>query len=175
MVNNFGNSFYQLNEFLKKIIFKKTYIKKIKDRVLFLNEVLKQNYKKLNSKAEMSNRINFLIGSIIEVNFSKANTFTQITNSSGTLKLSCSAGSLFYKGKNKKARTLVLKNLINVLIKKLSTLKNKAVVLHLKGTGFKKSWITKKLGKKTIIKIAAGFNLYSHNGCRKKKIGSKKI
>jgi ribosomal protein S11 len=138
MVVNFENSFYPLNRFLKKIVFKKTYIKKIKNRVLFLNQVLRQNYKKLNSKTKMTHRVNLLVGYIIKVHFSKANTFTQITNPSGTLKHLCSAGNLSYKGKNKKARTLVLANLTNSLIKRLNILKNKAVVLHLKSTGFKR-------------------------------------
>lgn len=175
MVNNSEISLHQLNIFLKRIVFKKTYVKKIKNRVLFLNKVLKQNYKKLNIKTNLINKVNFLVSHIIKVRFSKANTFTQITNSSGELKFLCSAGNLFYKGKNKKARTLVLTNLINAVIKRLITLKNKAVVLHLKSTGFKKSLIINKLEQKTFIKSAAGFNVYPHNGCRKKKIGSKRI
>lgn len=175
MVNNLENSFYPLNDFLRKIIFKKTYIKKIKDRVLFLNKVLKQNYKKLNRKINTSNKVNFLIGRIIGVHFLKANTFIQIADSSGTLEVSRSAGHLLYRGKNKKARTHVLKNLINLLIKRLNTLKNKSVILHLKSTGFKRSFIMRKLRKKILVKIAAGFNVYTHNGCRKKKTGSKKI
>lgn len=138
MIDNFEVHFYQLNQFLKKIVLKKAYLKKIKNKVLFLNQVLKQNYKKLNSNTNISNKVNFLVGYVIKVHFSRVNTFTQITNSSGVLKLFCSAGTLFYKGKNKKARKLVLANLTNSLIKRLNTLKNKAAVLHLKSTGFKK-------------------------------------
>ena len=121
MVNNFENSFYQLNQFLKRIILKKTYIKKIKNRVLFLNRILKQKHNKLN----MVHKMSFLVGHIIKVHFLKSNTFTQITNSSGTLKVTCSAGNLLYKGKNKKARTLVLKNLTNSLLRRIPFLKNK--------------------------------------------------
>lgn len=175
MVNNSKNSFYQLNKFFKKIRSKKIHIRTIKNRILLLNQVLKQDYKKLNNKINMTSNTSFLVGYIIKIHFSKANSFTQITNSFGALKLSCSAGNFLYKGKNKKARTLVLKELTNSLLKRLNILKSKAIVLHLRSTRFKKNWITKKLGKKTIIKGAVGFNLYSHNGCRKRKIGSKKI
>lgn len=175
MVDNSENGFYQLNKFFKKISLKKMHVKKIKNRILFLNQILKQNYKKLNNKTSMISNVSFLVGYIIKIHFSKANSFTQITNSFGGLKLSYSAGSFLYKGKNKKARTLVLKKLTSSLVKRLDILKNKAVVLHLKNTRFKKTWIVSKLGQKTIIKNAVGFNLYSHNGCRKKKIGSKRI
>jgi ribosomal protein S11 len=174
MVNCFKINFYQLNKFLKKIIFKKIYIKKLTFRILFLIKILKQNYKKLNSSKNTINTINFLIVYIVNVCFSKTNTFIQINKASGILKTTISAGHLLYKGKNKKARTQVLKNIIHFLIKKLDILKNKAIALHLKNTGFKKNWIIKKLKPKTVIKTIVGFNLYPHNGCRKKKNVSKK-
>jgi hypothetical protein len=139
MVNYFKINFYQLNKFLKKIIFKKIYIKKLKDRILFLIKTLKQNYKKLNNNTTTINNINFLIAYVIKICFSKTNVFIQINKAFGVLKVTLSAGHLLYKGKNKKARTQVLKDSIHFLIKKLGMLKNKAVVLHLKNTGFKKN------------------------------------
>lgn len=132
-------NFYQLNKFLKKIIFKKIYLKKLKYRILFLIKTLKQNYKKLNNSTNTNNNINFLVVYIIQIDFSKTNTLIQINKAFGILKITLSAGHLLYKGKNKKARTQVLKDIIHFLIKKLDTLKNKAVVLHLKNIGFKKN------------------------------------
>jgi ribosomal protein S11 len=175
MVSYFKINFYQLNKFLKKIIFKKIYLKKLKSRILSLIKTLKQNYKKLNNNTNTINNINFLVVYVIKICFSKTNTFIQINKAFGILKITLSAGHFLYKGKNKKARAHVLKSIIHFLIKKLDMLKNKAVVLHLKNTGFKKNWIIDKLKPKTFIKTVVGFNLYSHNGCRKKKNVSKKI
>ena len=87
----------------------------------------------------MKKNTNFLIAYIIEIYFSKTNTFLQVTNSLGQLKFFCSSGLVLFKGKNKKARTSVLKKIITVLLKKLKFLKNRPAALHLKNIGFKKT------------------------------------
>lgn len=139
MISYFKINFCQLNKFLKKIIFIKIYLTKLKNRSLFLIKTLKLNYKTLSFNINNNNGTNFLIAYVIKICFSKTNTFTQINNTFGMLKFLCSAGHLLYKGKNKKARIAVLKDIIHFLIKKLDVLKKKAVVLHLKNVGFKKN------------------------------------
>ena len=94
---------------------------------------------------------------------------------SGKLKFFYSAGSFNYSGKSKKARYVVFRELYRVLISKLKFLKNKPVALHLKNVGYNKSWIVKKLKKKFFIKSVRSFNLYPHNGCRKRKMRRKKF
>jgi hypothetical protein len=46
---------------------------------------------------------------------------------SGKLKFFCSAGSFGYKGKNKKSRYSVFRDLYRVLVSKLKFLKNKPI------------------------------------------------
>lgn len=146
-------------------MYKKQYTYKLKNKLYSLSRI-KKNYKILDTNTLNS----FSIVYIVEILFSKTNTLLHITNAEGKLKFFCSAGNLLFKGKNKKARSQILRNLINILIKKLQFLKNRPLILRLKNVGFKKMLIIRKLKKKTFIKIFTGLNLYSYNGCRKKKI-----
>lgn len=125
-----------LNKFLKKIIHKKQYINKLDNKLFFLNKNnIKKHNKKFNSK---SNKI-FLISYIIKILFHKANTLIQVVDSFGNLKFFCSAGYIFFKGKIKKARISVVKNILKILIKKLIFLKNKPLILSIKNVGLKKN------------------------------------
>ena len=172
MIKNSNNLFY-LNKFLKKIILKKRYIQKLKNKISFLN-IKKKSHKKLNTKC-YNQEYNLIIVYIIEIYFSHTNTLVHLINSVGKLKFFCSAGNLLFKGKSKKARISVLLNIIRILIKKLTFLKHKPVMLRLKNVGFKKNWILKKLKRKFFINTLMSFNSYSYNGCRKKKIRRKKL
>ena len=136
MIHNYKNHFY-LNKFLTKTVTKKQYIQKLENKIRFLNKTHKQNYKKLNIEL-YTKKNNFLIAYVVEFFFSQTNTLINITNSEGKLKFFCSAGQLLFKGRSKKARTLVLKDIIYILITKLKFLKNRPIILHLKNTGFKK-------------------------------------
>lgn len=60
-------------------------------------------------------------------------------NPKGIIIFSSSSGGLFYTGKNKKARFLVVKSIINILVTKLKYLHNKPIALHLKNTQFIKN------------------------------------
>lgn len=173
MIKN-SNSLFYLNKLFKKIILKKWYIQKLKNKISFLNTIKKQNYKKLNTKC-YSQEYSLIIVYIIEIYFSQTNTLVHLTNSAGKLEFFCSAGKLLFKGKSKKARISVLLNIIRILIKKLTFLQYRPVMLRLKNVGFKKNWILKKLKKKIFINTLMGLNLYSYNGCRKKKIRRKKL
>jgi len=117
---------------------KKQYIQKLKNKISFLNITKKQSHKKLNTKF-YNQKYNFIIVYIIEVYFSQTNTLVHLTNPVGKLKFFCSAGKLLFKGKSKKARISVLLNIIHILIKKLTFLKDRPVMLRLKNVGFKKS------------------------------------
>jgi hypothetical protein len=132
--NNIKKAF--LNKFFKKIMYKKQYINKLNNKVFFLN---KNSIKKYNKK--FSTRIckSFLISYIIEILFNKTNTLTQITDSFGRLKFFCSAGHIFFKGKSKKARVSIIKNILKILVKKLIFLKNKPLILRVKNVGLKKN------------------------------------
>ena len=137
MIKNYNNYFY-LNKLFRKIKSNKQHIQKLKNKNYFLNKTKEQNYKKLNTNLYIK-KDNFTIAYIIDIFFSQTNTLIHITNSVGKLKLFCSAGNLFFKGKGKKARTSILTNIIFILIKKITYLKNRPLILCLKNVGFKKN------------------------------------
>jgi ribosomal protein S11 len=170
---------FNLNEFLKNISIRKRYIQSLKKKTTALNNIKQKSYKLVNSTL-IQNRQDYslndnIIMYIIDITFSRSNTFLHVMDASGKLKYYCSAGQLDYKGKNKKDHFEVFKSIYRILITKLEFLKNKPVALHLKNVGFKHFWILKKLKKKFFIKITRFFNLFPFNGCRKKKIRRKKI
>jgi ribosomal protein S11 len=93
-----------------------------------------------------------LVMYIIDITFSRSNTFLNVMDPSGNLKFFCSAGCLQHKGKNKKFRFNVFKSIYHVLTTKLRFLKGKPIALHLKNVGFNKYWLIKKLKSRFFIK-----------------------
>jgi ribosomal protein S11 len=163
-----------LNKFFKSISLKKRYLQSLRKKTIALNKLKQKNYKLVNSKLLQNKHLNSLndniIMYIIDVTFSRSNTFLHIMDASGKLKFYCSAGHLEYKGKSKKDHFDVFKSMYHIIVTKLKFLKNKPVALHLKNVGFRRFWIIKKLKKKIFIKIIRVFNCFPFNGCRKKKI-----
>jgi len=171
---------FNLNAFLKNISIKKQYLKNLKKQFFLVNYIKEKNYKLLNNKLipnKMNNSYNNsnLIMYIVDITFSKSNSFLHVMDSSGKLKFFSSAGHFNIKGKNKKFRFNVFKFFYYVLINKLKFLKNKPIALHLKNVGFNKFWIIKKLKTKFFITLVKIFNIFPFNGCRKKKIRRKKF
>ena len=169
-----------LNKFLKDFSSKKQYFKKVNDHVKTLYHLKQKGYRSLNnflwSKPILQNDIinENVVMYIIDITFSRSNTFLHVMDSKGELKFFASAGHFKYKGKNKKFRFNVLKSIYKLLLTKLKYLKNKPIALHLKNVGFNKFWIIKKLKAKFFIKTVKVFNLFPFNGCRNKKVRRKK-
>ena len=171
-----------LNKFFSDIKLKKQYIKKLKNKYDLLNN-FKKNHKNLSlsvfSKSCYKNSVkeSFLVTYIIDITFSRTNTLLHVMDFSGNLKFFCSAGLLKYKGKSKKkARYLIFRDMFRVLNSKLKFLKSQPLALHLKNVGSAKFWIVNKfLKKKLFVKIVKNYDLYPHNGCRRKKVRRKKI
>jgi ribosomal protein S11 len=169
-----------LNKFLKDFSSKKQYFKKVNDHVKTLSHLKQKGYRSLNKYYLWSTPQNEAINEhvvmyIIDITFSRSNTFLHVMDSKGQLKFFASAGHFKYKGKNKKFRFNVLKSIYKVLLTKLKYLKNKPIALHLKNVGFNKFSIIKKLKTKFFIKTVKVFNLFPFNGCRNKKIRRKKM
>jgi ribosomal protein S11 len=166
-----------LNTFLKNISIKKQYIKSLKKQFLVVSSVKQKNFKLLNTQIFKNNSHldNSLVMYIIDITFSRSNTFLNVTDSSGNLKFFSSSGHFSLKGKNKKFRFNVFKHIYRTLLTKLKFLKNKPIALHLKNVGSNKFWIIKKLKTKFFIKIIKIFNIFPFNGCRKKKVRRKKF
>jgi ribosomal protein S11 len=163
--------------FLEKIKLKKQYLYHVKNKLKIINKLKDKNYKKVNSNIYNS-EIKFgntLVSYIIDITFSKSNTLIHVMDFSGNLKFFCSAGQVNYKGKSKKSRYSVIRDLYRVLVVKLKFLKNKPIALHLKNTGSAKLWIIRLFKKKFFIKSVKSFTKYPHNGCRKKKLTRKKV
>jgi ribosomal protein S11 len=172
---------FNLENFFKEIKLKKQCVQKLKNKVILLNTLKERDYKKINSSLFISDnnqklvKEDFLITYIIDITFSKTNTLLHVMDFSGNLKFFCSAGSLQYKGKGKKSRSLVIKDMYKILMLKLKFLKDQPVALHLKNVGFAKFWIIKLFKKKFFIKVVRSFNSYPYNGCRKRKMRRKKF
>ena len=169
MIKNF-NIRFNLNEFFQDIQVKKQLLNKLKLKSYIVKYSLKTNNTKNIIKlfvVSLNKWIFYrsLVFYIINVTFSKSNIFVNITNSNKILKFFICSGSLFYKGKNKKAKTLVLKSVIQILLTKMKFLKNKSTALHLKNTGFILRWLISKFKSSFIIKLIKCFISYSHNGC----------
>lgn len=170
---------FNLNKFLRDIKLKKQYIEELKSKIFLLNNIKEKNYKNLNSSLFPSNdslAINdHLVMYIIDISFLRTNTLLHVMDFSGKLKFFCSGGSIKYTGKGKRVRSVIFREFYRILVSNLKFLKSKPVALHLKNVGNNKFWIIKKLKKKFFIKVVRSFNLYPHNGCRKRKMRRKKF
>jgi ribosomal protein S11 len=170
---------FNFNKFLSVVKLKKQYVKMLKIKTALLNEISENNYKFFNSnflRSMNSKGLNdYLVTYIIDINFTKSNTFVHIMDYSGKLKFFYSAGYFKYTGKNKKSRYIVFRDFYRILVSKLNFLKGKPIALHFKNVGYNKSWIIKKLKKRFFIKCIRNFNTYPYNGCRKPKMRRKKF
>jgi ribosomal protein S11 len=168
-----------LNKFLNGIKLKKQYIEKLKNKISELNVVSKTDSKDLGSVVVAKNhsqiKNDHLVMYIIDISFSETNTLPHVTDFAGNLEFFCSAGSLNYKGKQKKQRFAIFKDLFRILVSKLTFLKGKPIALHLKNVRSNKFWIMRKLKKRFFIRIVRNYNLYPFNGCRKKKMRRKRF
>ena len=143
-----------------------------------LNTVKEKNYKLLDSQISLKKKSceeNYLISYIIDITFSQTNTLLHVTDPLGNLKFFCSAGSLNFKGKAKRSRFLVFREMYNILVSKLKFLKGQPIAVHFKNVGSSRVWILKKLKKKFFIRVVKSFSLYPYNGCRKRKMRRKKF
>nr|YP_009115296.1 ribosomal protein S11 [Berkeleya fennica]AJA05817.1 ribosomal protein S11 [Berkeleya fennica] len=174
-----GNIHFDFNKFLSSIKLRKQYIKELKKKIILLNNTKDKEYKNLSSTLVSNTKFSpideHLVMYIIDITFTRTNTLLHVTDFSGKLKFFCSAGSLKYTGKGKKLRSVVFRDFYRVLVSKLKFLRSKPIALHLKNVGYNKFWIIKKLKKKFFIKVIRSFNLYPHNGCRKRKMRRKKF
>lgn len=171
----------KLNKLFKDFSAKYIIIKKLKKQFNLLKNLDKISYESIiqivpnNVIKNLTNLLDHTIWYIIDISFSRSNTFLHIMNSDGGLEYYSSAGPLKYSGKRKTSRLNVFKSMYRILIKR-GYLEKKPVALHLKNIGGTlKRKIVKKLEKIFFIKTVKMFNLFPFNGCRNKKIRRKKI
>lgn len=163
------------SEFFNDINQEKVHIKKLIYMVKILDLLQKKGhqilYYLLCKKLPQEQKNDFLISYIIYFCFSLSNSVLHITDGTGNLKISYSAGSIDLKGKKKIVRYLALQRFFNILseLKSLFLEKN-PIALHFKNINeSNKFLIMETLRKQFFIKIVKDFNLKAHNGCRQKK------
>nr|QYJ09264.1 ribosomal protein S11 [Pleurosigma sp. mgcode 4] len=154
---------------------KKKFIKKLFNSIIILERLKNQFFQSLHfflsNNYLLKYKKDFLISYIIYFCFSLSNTVLHISDATGNLKLSCSAGLIDLQGKQKVVRRLALTRFFNILsLAKSKFLKNNPVALHFKNVnGSNKFLIVKKLKQKFFIKTIKTFDLNAYNGCRKRK------
>jgi ribosomal protein S11 len=162
---------------LKNIKLKKQYLNNLQNKLTKIKKLKNNNYQILNynSLKFYLNYYNPIIKYIIKIVFSKTNTLLHIMDFEGNLIFFCSAGSMQYKGKRKKARYMVFRSFFKCIISKLKFLKSQPIALHLQNVQTNKIQLIRLLKKKLYIKIIKNFTIYPYNGCRKKKVQRKKF
>lgn len=174
-----------VNSKKKSIIFsfiqlKKKYIKKLVNSIVILECLKKQFYQGLHfflsNNYLFKYKKSFLVSYVIYFCFSLSNTVLHISDATGNLKISCSAGLIDLQGKQKVVRRLALMRFFNILsLAKSKFVKKNPVALHFKNvSGSNKFLIVKTLKQKFFIRIIKTFDLEAYNGCRKRKERRKK-
>jgi hypothetical protein len=127
-----------------------------------------------NKIINIKNKENFLVHYIIEIKFTRTDTFLTVKNSLNEVWVFYSASSFELKNKEKTKRFLVLKKFYAILVFKITFLKNRQIALHLINVGFFKKAVIKKLKKFFFIQTFQYCEEHPYNGCRKKKKTRKK-
>ena len=141
------------------------YTKIIKTPFQNKNKIYKNYYVKKNILKQ--NLINY----IIKINATRTNTFLNITDNKGNLKLSFSSGKLGLKKRQKIAQPNALIQLLKKVFLKAKFLKNKTIGLQFRNVKpFHELLILKMLKDKIFIKSLRSYNLQPHNGCRPRKL-----
>ena len=154
---------------------KKEYKKKLVNSILILGRLKKQFYQSLHfllsNNYLLKYKKDFLVSYVIYFCFSGSNTVLHISDATGNLKVSVSAGLVDLQGKQKVVRRLALTRFFKILSSaKSKFLKKSPVALHFKNvSGSNKFLIVNKLKQNFFLKTIKTFDLGAYNGCRKKK------
>jgi ribosomal protein S11 len=108
---------------------------------------------------------------IININLTYTNTFINVTDIKGHVKLSYSGGSGFLKSKQKVKQPTAILTLLKQLVSTADFLTNSFLAIHFKNTKtYYEYYVIKLLKQKFFIKTVRSYNFRPHNGCRLKKI-----
>jgi small subunit ribosomal protein S11 len=150
------------------------YVKKIENKVSFLNQINeKKKIKNLNLiyNNTFSTKPKNLIKYIISIKLLEKNTFINVTDIKGKLRFFRSSGFVELKGKRKIKQPLALNSLINSLKSDAKFLYGKPIALHLTNVNsFSYNYVLSKLEEKFFITYIRVFDSIPHNGCRPRKI-----
>jgi hypothetical protein len=179
----FNNS---LNKLLNEISIKKKYGQVLEKKADTLLSVRIDGYKMVNLtllnptsntpsgflKQKTVFDENLMVMYVITLTVTKTNFYLNVSDVTGKLKLSVSAGNFkSLRGiRNVKTLKILSFNAIHKLIYKQKYLVGKPIVLHLRNKEHVPRRFLRKLRKKRFLKIITFFNRTPFNGCRKKKV-----
>jgi len=158
----------KLLKLIKFLNHSKIHKRQIKNLSGFLtkNSAKPFTYNKVN-KVKNQNVVNYIINVIL----SPTNTVVNVTDISGNVVVSISAGLINLTKFQKKSQPTAVINIFKFLMMKAQFLQNKTVSLHFKNVKrFHESLIISVLKRFFLIKSFQSYNLSPHNGCRPKKI-----
>jgi ribosomal protein S11 len=180
-----------LNLFLEYFSVKTTYIQTLKNKIekilvlknsefrtvnlTLLNksfESSEESASKLRKKKKTTEAYNVVMY-VVDITVRKSNSYLNIFDTTGRLKLSVSAGNLLNttSRKRKTVRLFLLKSIYR-LIAKQKYLKGKPIALHLKNNKAIPFQFLRKLKRKRLLKSITFFYKTPFNGCRNKKVRS---
>ena len=108
---------------------------------------------------------------IVNINLTYTNTFINVTDIKGNVKINYSGGSVGLKSKQKIKQPTAMLSLIKHLIINAKFLNNNSLALHFKNTRLNyERYVIKLLKQFFFIKTVKSYNFQPHNGCRPKKI-----
>jgi ribosomal protein S11 len=146
------------------------YAKVLKAPFLNQKKIYKDYYYKPDFPKENTLKQN-LNNYIIKINATKTNTFLNITDSKGNLKLSFSAGKLGLKKRQKIAQPNALIQLLKKVFLRAKFLENKTIGLQFRSIKPSHELLVLNMLKNIVfITSIRSYNLYPHNGCRPKKL-----
>jgi len=170
---NKTQSYLQIKLLLQKLFFKIIFLKKTNNYRLLRHELNKYKVLEKNLIDATKNNINVtkLISYVLIINMSLTNTVINLTDTTGKLLITLSAGNLNLKGKQKRKQPSVLIMLLKELLIKTQFVKNKTIAVHFKNTKeYHESLVISMLSEKFFIQFIKSYNLLPHNGCRPKKL-----
>nr|YP_010377286.1 ribosomal protein S11 [Odontella aurita]QYB22935.1 ribosomal protein S11 [Odontella aurita] len=122
-------------------------------------------------RTQNKNLFKHCIHYIVNVNLTYTNTFINITDIKGNVKICYSGGSVKLKSKQKIKQPTAILTLLKQLIINAKFLTNNSLAIHFKNTRTNyESYIIKLLIQKFYVKSVKSYNFQPHNGCRPKKI-----
>jgi ribosomal protein S11 len=186
-----SNTKNNFNNFLESFSVKTKYIQTLKNKIEKITILKNQEFRYVNvrllnktfkhSKVEDSSNLpveikmdeNNIVVYVLDITVTRSNSYLNIFDSAGRLKLSVSSGNLLdLSSKKRKTVKLFLLKALLKRIAKQKYLKGKPVAVHFKSKDSIPPTFLRKLTKKRLVKSITFFNKAPFNGCRKKKVRS---
>jgi len=122
-----------------------------------------------SNKSSKINNIYELVSYFIIVVVTRSNIMCNIMSVDGKVLVHLTSGKVGLKGPNK-SKKFSMVTLLKKIMYNYDFLRNKPVIVKLKGLKYNNKLILKKFSEKFLLKAVIYENTIPHNGCRPKKI-----